>query len=484
MARFATLSPVTPATAPHTRGSPRARSFAAPLFLGALDLGLLWENVWPWLWPTLALLAWLAASIWGAVRWRRWVSTRFSKGGAVVSERFVKNLLRVVVLGAWLVGLYLWGLIVPLEGGARRWFREDAEPWVLATILLVAFLALGFYAIRRALLWLETRAAQTETSLDDALIEALNRPLYVSLVLLAVNLWATIVPIPPALQGYIQKGSETTVIVLIILFADGLVQGWMIARSERSKVLKTSGIVLRTSARVLIYIIGSLMALSSIGFDVTPMIATLGIGSAAAGFALKGTLEDFLAGLLIAADQPLSVGDYVILGDEHQGWVLSIGWRTTRILTRFDMHVIVPNSKLAQSSFVNTSRPRDEVRFHALAMISLQENLDEVVRIASEVGEYCQEHDPRAIPTYRAFAFVEVFRTGYVELRCWLCAKSWDAHYGLRDAYLRRLQRTLGAAGIPIVGPTQMLETRQGTALSLTLEGPANGGNARTKAEG
>jgi hypothetical protein len=158
--------------------------------------------------------------------------------------------------------------------------------------------------------------------------------------------------------------------VLVILFTDGLAQGWMIARTEHSKVLKTSGGVLRTSARVLIYIIGGLMALSSIGFDVTPVLATLGIGSAAAGFALKGTLEDFLAGLLIAADQPLAVGDFIIVSDEHQGWVLAIGWRTTRILTRYDMHVIVPNSKLAQSSFINTSRPREECRFHAIAMIS------------------------------------------------------------------------------------------------------------------
>jgi len=208
---------------------------------------------------------------------------------------------------------------------------------------------------------------------------------------------------------------------------------------------------------------------------VTPVLATLGIGSAAAGFALKGTLEDFLAGLLIAADQPLSVGDYIIVDDANQGWVLAIGWRTTRLLTRFDMHVIVPNSKLAQSAFVNTSRPREEVRFHAISMISFREDLDEVVRIASEIGDEVQQNDPRAIPTYRSFAFVEVFQPGYVELRCWLCAKSWDAHFGLRDAYLRKLQRGLREAGVIIAGPTQILETRAGTALSLTLEGPAEG---------
>jgi len=459
-ARFATLARVIPPQ------------------LAVLDLATIWENVWPWLWPSLALIAWLAGSIFLVVRWRSWMTRRFATGTTVISERFVKNLVRIVVLGAWLIGLYIWAMVVPLEGSAKAWVRKDAEPWVLATIMLAAFLALGFYGIRRALLWLETRAAQTETSLDDALIEALHRPAYVSLVLLAVNLWAAVVPIPGALQMYVQKGSETTIIVLIILFIDGLVQGWMIARSERSKVLKTSGGVLRTSARVIIYTIGALMALSSIGFDVTPVLATLGIGSAAAGFALKGTLEDFLAGLLIAADQPLSVGDYIIVDDQNQGWVLAIGWRTTRLLTRFEMHVIVPNSKLAQTPFVNTSRPREEVRFHAIAMISFREDLDEVVRIASEIGDAVQQSDPRGIPTYRAFAFIEVFQPGYVELRCWLCAKSWDAHFGLRDAYLRRLQSGLREAGIFIAAPAQVIETRTGTSVSLTLEGPVGSGGS------
>jgi len=75
--------------------------------------------------------------------------------------------------------------------------------------------------VRKGLLWLEGRAAHTETTLDDALIEALNRPLYVALVLLALNLWASMAPIPPVMQAYVATASQTIVVVLIILFADG-----------------------------------------------------------------------------------------------------------------------------------------------------------------------------------------------------------------------------------------------------------------------
>lgn len=446
--------------------------------LAAIDIEDAWHQIWPWAWPSLLFVVWATLAIWGIRRWRRWLIERQVR----VSPRFISTAARVAIVAVLAAGAYGWALFAPFESETKAALRRDGEPWVLATVLVVAVMAAGFWAIRRGLVWLEARAAQTETTLDDALIEALNRPLYVSLVLLSINLWAAIVPIPERVQGYIAKGSETTVIVLIVLFIDGLVQGWMVARSERSKVLKTSGVVLRTSARIILYTIGFLMALSSIGFDVTPALATLGIGSAAVGFALQGTVTDFLAGIMIAADQPVSVGDYIKLDDVNQGWVLSIGWRTTRLLTRYDMHVIVPNSKLAQAVFLNTSRPREECRFQPIIMIAFNEDLDHVVKLVSEVADQVQKEDPRGIPTFKAHGWVEQFQSGYAEVRCWLCAKNYDAHFGMRDVYLRRVTRRLKEAGIAITNPIRTLETAPGRPVHI--ESGAAGTSATGAARG
>lgn len=440
--------------------------------IAALDLEGAWGQLWPWLWPSLVFVAWTALSVWGIGRWRRWVTARFAAKTQLASPRVLRVVTRVAVIAVVAAGMYVWALVAPLSPEVKAELRKDAEPWVIATVLLVIFLALGFYGIRRAIVWLEARAAATETTIDDALIEALNRPLYVSLVLLGINLWAAIVPLPAAVQTYIGKGSETTIVVLIVLFVDGLVQGWMIARSERSKVLKTSGVVLRTSARIVLYVIGFLMALSSLGFDVTPALATLGIGSAAVGFALQGTVTDFLAGIMIAADQPVSVGDYIRLDETNQGWVLSIGWRSTRLLTRYDMHVIVPNSKLAQAVFINTSRPREECRFQPIIMIGFDEDLDAVVRHASDAADEVQKEDPRAIHAFKAFAWVEQFQHGYAEVRAWLCAKNYDAHFGLRDAYLRRVHKRLREHGVRIVNPVRTLETAPGKPVAFVPAPP------------
>ncbi len=428
-----------------------------------------WDEVVPWAAPSLAFAVWAFVMTWLVGRWRRWALGRLD-AARVVSKRVVVLTARITAVGAVTLGAFLWALAVPLSPSVLAWVRHDAEPWVLATVFFIAFLALGFYAIRKALVWLEARAARTEMSLDDALVEALGRPMYVALVLAGIRLWAAIVPIPAIVQTYIAKGTETTVIVLIVLFLDGLVQGWMVARSERSKVLKTSGVVLRATARIVFYIVGALMALSSIGFDVTPALATLGIGSAAVGFALQGTVVDFLAGIMIASDQPVSVGDFVKIDENFQGWVLVIGWRTTRILTRNDTHIVVPNSKLAQAMFFNMSRPREDYRFQVAFMLSYATDLDRAVHIAAEVGEVIQTEEPRAAPGHRATAGVEFFLHGHAEVRTWLWAKSYDAHFGLKDAYLRRLHARLREVGIVIPNPIRTLEALPGTTFAVARE--------------
>jgi small-conductance mechanosensitive channel len=122
------------------------------------------------------------------------------------------------------------------------------------------------------------------------------------------------------------------------------------------------------------------------------------------------------------------------------------------------MHVIVPNSKLSAATFVNTSRPREDCRFHAVAMVTFHDDLDQVVQLATELADELQREDPRAVASYRPFAFIECFQPGYVELRTWLCAKSWDAHFGLRDVFLRRLQQRLREHGVAIASPHRTLE--------------------------
>lgn len=441
----------------------------------------LFGAAWPWLWPSFLLLAWivlLALGRWSVRRLARRHTDALSR--LHLGDRVISALWTVVTLVGVLVGLYVWALAVDLPPSVRGVIRDDATPWITATLLVIAFVAAGFYAVRRGLEAVARRYAGSGSVLDERFAQALARPLYLTVILLGVTLWAALVPIPAAVSAYIKKGDETIIIILIVLLADGVAEAWMLARTEQSKVLKTSGVVLRTALRAAFYIVGALMALSSLGLNVTPILASLGVTSIAIGLALQGTLEDFLAGLLLAADQPIAVGDFVELEGDQGGVVLSIGWRTTRILTRDDMHVIVPNSKLAKTTLINRSRPRESCKFRADCGVSYASDLDHVARIALEVAVAVQEGDPRGVSGFKPRVVFHGFGDSSIEFWVWLCARSWEEHFGLQDNFIRTLHKRFDRERIVFPFPTRTLDVPKGTSLRIEHAADGTGGHERS----
>jgi small-conductance mechanosensitive channel len=416
------------------------------------------DALWPWLWTSALLLAWLAALFLVSHRLEVRLTARDETRRHLLGRTASRWVRRVTLFGGVLGGLYLFARFGPLPASTQAWLATTAEPWVRATVIASAVLLVGLAAVRRTLTWFEARVSETEGHLDDIVLDAISRPAYLLVFLFAGWFGVGLLPLEGRPLAFLGAISDAAGVVLVVLFVDGLVEGWLNARTEQSTVLRTSGVVVRAAARALIYVIGGLTVLSTLGLDITPALATLGIGSAALGFALQSTVTDFLAGLMIAADQPIRVGDYIRLDEQHEGWVLAIGWRTTRLLTRFDMEVMVPNSRLAASVLVNTSRPAEDCRFQVPVFLGLRNDLDALQTLATEVAAAVQEEDPRAVGTYRACTLIHAFGPGHVEMRTWLCAVNYDAHFGLRDAFMRRFARALQARGIALQPPTQRIE--------------------------
>lgn len=438
-----------------------------------MDFDHLFETVWPWAWPSLALIAWTLLWVFVLRRTRKWLATREPQSDTPRKrDAAVDRALRILFLGAILIGVYCWVLWADFSDSVKDFMETRVSVWVMATVFLIAFVVAGVFVVRRLLVFMGGRASATKSSVDDAIVEALHRPLYLTVVLLGVNLWARLVPIPDAVNDYIGRGSETFIIILVVLLVDGVVQGLLIARAERSKVLKTSGVVLRTGIRIAFYTIGGLMALSSLGLDVTPILASLGVTSIAIGLALQGTLEDFLAGLLLAADQPVAVGDFIEMDAGQSGIVLSIGWRTTRILTREDMHVIVPNSTLAKATVLNRSRPREACKFTVRCGVHYSSDLDQVARVAVAVAAQVQESDPRAVHGFKPGVVFDGFGDSSVDFAVWLCSKTWEDHFGLQDNFVRSLHRRFEEVGIIIPFPIRTLDIPTGTTLRIERTAP------------
>jgi len=349
-------------------------------------------------------------------------------------------------------------------------FWSNVWPWVWPSAVLIAWWVGGAYLARRAVRFLVKRAENTDNVYDDVLMPRLHRPLQIGVLIIGLNLWAQLAPIPGDLGDALAVITKVGLITILLLVTDSAMQSWMVVRSRSSRVMATSGSVLRTTVRVVVFIVGTLMILSAVGIDVTPLVASLGVGSLAVGLALQKTLEDFVAGLLLAADQPVRIGDYIEV-DGLEGTVLLIGWRSSRLVTRGNSHVIVPNSVLAQSRVVNRSRPNERVDFMIEVGVHYDSNLEHVGRCCVEEATALHRSDARATADYAPRALVVAFGASSIDFVVWCSAKSWLDHYGLKDEVMRAIRRRFAAEGITIPYPMRTLDVPPDSPL-WRLSGP------------
>lgn len=425
------------------------------------------EALIDWGLPSLGLVAWLLTTVLLLPR----LAPNLAGAGAPAGRR---RLARAVLLVIFLLGIWIWGSLVPLPESTHRWWVDDLQPWFWGTLTLVLFYALAFPVLGKLLSLVKERASRTESTFDDILLASARRPSHVLILLAGFVLWVDLVPAPALMQQRVGLVVEASVVVVVVLFVDALLIEIIERRRAKSRVLATAGTVLRSMARVVLFVIGLLMVLGTMGIDVTPVIASLGVGSLAIGLAMQSTLEDFIAGLLIAADQPVSMGDFIEIGDEKlSGTVDHIGWRSTRILTLQRTKVVIPNSTLAKATLINRSRPSPVVRFQAEVGVHYDSDLRRVASIVQEVAAELQRTSEFATRDFLPVVTFVAFGESSIDLKVWLEATDWPAHFRLRDAFIQNTHERFRAEHIVIPYPIRTLDLPSG--LLETLRPPSAG---------
>jgi potassium efflux system protein len=108
-------------------------------------------------------------------------------------------------------------------------------------------------------------------------------------------------------------------------------------------------------------LIGAAVAFSSMGFKLDALLAASAVLAVGIGFGLQNVTQNFVSGVILLVEQPVRHGDFVKVG-ETLGRVDDIGLRATRIVTRDEVTIIVPNSRLISDEVVNHSRPTNQLR--------------------------------------------------------------------------------------------------------------------------
>ncbi len=214
-------------------------------------------------------------------------------------------------------------------------------------------------------------------------------------------------------------------------------------------------------SRIVIFCIGILIVLSSLGISITPILATLGVGGLAVALALQETLSNLFSGLTITAARQIRIGDYIKLESGEEGYVTDINWRTTQIKMLPNNIVLVPNSKLAQAIVVNYCIPDKEMSVTVDVGVHYHSDLEKVEKVTSEVAKEVMQEVTGGVPGFEPFIRYNTFGDFSIQFTVILRAKEFVDQYLIKHEFIKRLHARYQKEGIVIPYPIQAINYQQ-----------------------
>ncbi len=264
---------------------------------------------------------------------------------------------------------------------------------------------------------------RTGSSLDDAVVRALRMPLYWSVILIGILACVMLLELPETATNIGHSIAFSALILIWSVFVMRVLRAILIKISKRAdshSIVRAQTLPLFSNiAVVFVTVLAIYFLFETWNIDMTAWLASAGIIGIAVGFAAKDTLANLFAGVLIMADTPYKIGDYVVLESGERGKVTHIGIRSTRILTRDDVEVTIPNSIMGNTRIVNESGgPHEKFRIRVAVGVAYGSDIDLVKQVLMDVAkaekEVCQDPEPRV--RFRLFGASAL----EFELLCWV----------------------------------------------------------------
>ena len=339
-----------------------------------------------------------------------------------------------------------------------EWMPDSLLPlWEVSTqfpILQAVIVASVFYAfalvvrlvIFRSLIRL---SAMTSSLADDHILQHMRKPVFVTVMYFGLSLAVTTAQLP--------FGTQLIVKLLLSL----IVVSWMLAALRISTiVLDTLGAgnkynlieprtvpLIDLSVKLITILVSGYILLLIWGINPVGWLASAGIVGIAIGFAAKDSLANLFSGFFIVADAPYKLGDYINLDTGERGKVSAIGLRSTRLLTRADVEITIPNGVIANAKIVNESGgPNLKMRVSIAVGVAYGTDLDRLCEVLTDLAVAHQEVciDPMPRMRLRGFGASSVD----FDLLVWIEHPEYKGRIS-HELYMR-IYKTLGEEGIEI----------------------------------
>jgi small-conductance mechanosensitive channel len=295
--------------------------------------------------------------------------------------------------------------------------------WIQALVIVIASLLIAWIFNRFVISMLKNLASKTQIRFDNQLIDLLHGPIYTSVILIGLALASNILDLGDVFEFVVFSSLQTIAYFVWTIFILRITKIVLrhIAQDERHiGILHSQTLPLfENIANITIFVLAIYIIFTAWNVDMTAWLASAGIVGIAVGFAAKDTLANLFSGVFILADAPYKIGDFVVLDSGERGEITHIGIRSTRLLTRDDIEVTVPNSIMGNTKIRNESGgPAEKHRIRIAVGVAYGSDIDKVREILMNIAladeDICSDPEPRV--RFRAFGASSLD----FELLCWI----------------------------------------------------------------
>lgn len=281
---------------------------------------------------------------------------------------------------------------------------------IMKDVLVSLGIVAGFYVAGKASIFIIDRfvrklTEKTATQLDDMLLAVVEKPAF-----WLIMLWGIYIALHRLSIDFARRFldvADKAVFVIAVAFivkvvydvVNTLIDWYGITMAERGQEGLGKSILplLKKLVKIFAIISGLIVILDHFSYNISSLVAALGVSSLAIGLAAKETLANMISGFTIVADRPFRIGDRIEV-DKKTGDVVEIGLRSTRIRTIDNTIVIIPNSKLVDNVLLNYAYPEDSLAGFFKVSVEYGSPVEKVrttlLQVANEIQEIMKDPAP------------------------------------------------------------------------------------------
>lgn len=336
--------------------------------------------------------------------------------------------------------------------------------WVLIPAFCFIWFIVGWVVKKIILASLLQLTKKTESDIDDIIIESASNPILILLVASGGAIayqFLTPEVYRKLLVPWVPLGLKSLTIFSVILYVDQVLSRLLTSYSAKVEFLKISQGLMRGILHALVFGIGILIILDSIGISITPIIASLGIGSLAIALALQPTLENLFSGFQIIMDQPVKPGHFIKLESGEEGIVEKISWRSTWVRQLPNNTIIIPNKVLVNSRVLNYHYPTKDLSFTIDVGVHYNSDLNFVEKITIEVAEKVLKDISGGVSEFKPVVRFNSLGASSINFAVVLRAADYTDIGLLRHEFIKALTYRYAKEGINIPYPTTAINFSQ-----------------------